>query len=413
MIQSLEERMDAICAAPSVDRALKYIQTDHERTIAEQVALTEIPAPSFAEAERGAWFQERLTQLGLEAVQTDAVGNVFGLRKGVSNGPTVVICAHLDTVFPAGTDVTVSYRDGKLYAPGIADDGRGLAVVLAVLRALQESGVQTDGDILFGGTVGEEGIGDLRGVKTLFSNRGWSIDGFLSIEPGSPRRTTYLATGSRRYKVTYSGPGGHSFGDFGTPSAIHALGRAIALIADVRTPTDPKTTFTVGGVSGGTSVNTIAPEASMLIDLRSTGEAALRHLEDQVLEMVKKACGEENERWQRADMTVKIEQIGDRPAGQQSAEAPIVQAARAAARALGLEPALDEAQSTDANVPIALGIPAVTLGGGGGCGGMHTLSEYFDPTDAYIGVQRALLTVLALVGVKGVTDALLDRRTLG
>ncbi|MCY0876501.1 MAG: M20/M25/M40 family metallo-hydrolase [Firmicutes bacterium] len=406
-----QAQLHEMYTASSVQQALAFIHKDHERTVQEQVALTEIPAPAFQEQKRGAAYAEKLKALGLEGVRTDSVGNVFGIRRGHGKGPTVVVCAHLDTVFPEGTDVTVKHIDGKLYAPGISDDGRGLTVVLAVLRALQQTGIQTIGDLVFGATVGEEGVGDLRGVKALCADSEWPIDGFLSIEPGSPRRTTYLATGSHRYKVTYRGPGGHSFGDFGTPSAIHALGRAVARIADVVTPNDPKTTFTVGEISGGTSVNTIAQEASMLIDLRSNDETALATLETDVLAILRDACTKENERWQTEEgISVQIDLIGDRPAGQQSAESVIVQVAGAAAGELGLEPALDGAQSTDANVPIALGIPAVTLGGGGGCGGMHTLAEYFDPTGAHIGVQRVLLTVLGLVGVEGVIEPLLGPR---
>lgn len=411
MAYTLGELLQTMAADPFVSRTLMYIEEDQERTTEQQIALTEIPAPAFCEGPRAMYFKACLEQLGLADVQTDAVGNVFGIRRGTGDGPSLVVCAHLDTVFPEGTDVRVQRRDGKLYAPGIADDGRGLAVVLALLRAMQAMELATVGDIHFGATVGEEGVGDLRGVKALCADETRTIDGFISIEPGSPRRTTYLATGSHRLKVTYTGPGGHSFGDFGTPSAIHALGRAVAAIAELRVVSEPKTTFTVGGISGGTSINTIAQSATMLIDLRSNQDEALALLEAEVRGVLEDACAAENDRWQRAGICVQIEQIGDRPAGAQSLDAAIVQAACAAARELGMEPALDEAQSTDANVPIALGIPAVTLGGGGSCGGMHTLSEYYDPTEAHVGVQRALLTVLALVGIPGVCAPMLVRRS--
>lgn len=422
----IQEIMGQVSAHSDVRRALAWIHADVERTIEEQIELTEIAAPSFQEALRGERFKEKLEALFLEDVCIDPVGNVTGIRRGVGDGPTLLICAHLDTVFPAGTDVSVKRREGRLFAPGIADDGRGLATVLGLARALQESGIKTRGDILFGATVGEEGLGDLRGVKALFGGHTQAkpaqagltsadyvprIDGFISIEPGSPSRTTYLATGSRRYRITFHGQGGHSFGDFGTPSAIHALGRAIANIADLRPPRDPKTTFNVGEISGGTSVNTIAQRASMLLDLRSNSLAELSALEEQALCAVRAACDEENRGVDRPKLRVEIEKIGDRPAGEQSPDAPIVRASLAAARVLGLEPVLDQAQSTDANVPIQLGIPSVTLGGGGDCGGMHTLEEFFDPRGSHVGVQHAFLTMLALVGVRDAWEPLLENRS--
>ncbi len=421
MTDRIQEIMKAVRVHPDVERALAWIHADVERTIEEQIELTEIAAPSFQEDLRGERFKEKLEALLLEDVRVDRVGNVTGIRRGVGDGPTLLICAHLDTVFPAGTDVSVKRRAGRLFAPGIADDGRGLATVLGLARALQESGIKTRGDILFGATVGEEGLGDLRGVKALFRDQARTdlassdhvprIDGFVSMEPGSPARTTYLATGSRRYRITFYGPGGHSFGDFGTPSAIHALGRAIAKIADLRPPSHPKTTFNVGGVSGGTSVNTIAQSASMLLDLRSNDVAELGALEDQALHAVHAACEEENHGIERPHLRVEIEKIGDRPAGEQSPDAPIVRASLAAARVLDLEPGLDQAQSTDANVPIHLGIPSVTLGGGGDCGGMHTLEEFFDPSGSHIGVQHAFLTMLALVGVRDAWEPILEKRS--
>ena len=241
---------ETLLADVQVRAALQFAEWDHQTTIEDQIRITEIPAPPFMEETRRLYYQACLEGLGLQSVTTDAEGNVFGVRKGSGNGPRIFVSAHLDTVFPEGTDTTVKERDGKLYAPGIADDGRGLAVTLAVLRALNHANIQTQGDIIFGATVGEEGLGDLRGVKALFRDN--HVDGFISIEPDSPARVTYLATGSHRYRITYQGPGGHSFGAFGIPSAIHAMGRAIAMISDIAVPEFPKTTFTVGTVSGGT-----------------------------------------------------------------------------------------------------------------------------------------------------------------
>jgi len=402
-----------------VQQALKFIESDNENTTRDQVAVTEIPAPPFQEETRGEYYKSRLEALGLSQVQVDDVGNVFGVWKGVAEGPTVFVGGHLDTVFPDGTDTVVREQDGVYYAPGISDNGRGLAATLSLVRALQHSKIQTVGDIAFGATVGEEGLGDLRGVKALFRSDDARpnqtaqppLDGFISIEPGDPQRVTYLGTGSHRYRVTYSGPGGHSFGAFGTPSAIHALGRAIARIADLQVPTNPRTTFTVGEIRGGTSVNTIAAEASMMVDIRSNSDDALLELEKQVLAAVREAAVEENNRWGSSSIDVLCELVGDRPAGVQAADSIIVQAAFAATTSLGFTPEHDEPKSTDANVPISLGVPSLTLGGGGDGGGMHTLGEYFNPTEAHQGVQKILLTILGLVGVEAVTEPLLPKRS--
>ncbi|WP_172195401.1 M20/M25/M40 family metallo-hydrolase [Saccharibacillus qingshengii] len=402
---------DRLIQDPSVHRAFDFLKEDNERTTGEQIELTEIEAPTFEEAEKGRLFARKLSELGVEDVAVDEAGSVFGLRKGNGRGPRLVVCAHLDTVFPRGTNVRARREGSRIYAPGIADDGRGLASVLTLLRALNQAGLRTEGDLLVGATVGEEGLGDLRGVKTLFAGRR-DLDGFISIEPGTPDRITYLGAGSKRYKVTFEGPGGHSFGSFGTPSPIHALGRAIGRIADLEVPHHPKTTFNIGVVQGGTSVNTIAETAEAVIDLRSVSREHLERLESRVLELIRQAAHDENSRWRRADaIQVRIERVGDRPAGSQSPDSTIVQAAAGAGIAMGFRPILEGPSSTDANVPIDLGIPAVTLGGGGDFGGAHTLGEYYDPTDAHLGVQKILLTILGLVGLAGVTDPLLPKRS--
>ncbi|MCT8137822.1 M20/M25/M40 family metallo-hydrolase [Anaerobacillus sp. CMMVII] len=390
-----------------IKEVMEFLKIENETTLKDQIELTEIPAPTFSEQVRGNDYRKRLELLGLKDIHTDEVGNVFGVRPGTSSGPTIVVCSHLDTVFPKGTDVSVKHRDGKVFAPGIADDGRGLAVVLTLLKVLNHFQIETKGDILFGATVGEEGLGDLNGVKALFEKKIKDIDAFISVEPGSPSRITYLATGSRRYSVTYRGRGGHSFGNFGIPSAIHALGRAVAMISQLETPSDPKTTFNVGTINGGTSVNTIAAEANMVIDLRSTSQKELLNLEENALKIIHQAAADENKRWDSEDLQVEITQVGDRPAGSQPMDAMIVQAAVAATKAIGFEPILDAPNSTDSNVPISFGIPAVTLGGGGDFGGIHTLKEFFDPTNAYYGPQQILLTLLGLVGMEGVSEPLI------
>ncbi|MFA9560318.1 M20/M25/M40 family metallo-hydrolase [Evansella sp. AB-rgal1] len=402
----VEKVFNLLANEESIKQALSYIQTENDNTTKDQIEVTEIPAPTYLEKERGEYYKERLISLGLEDVTVDEVGNVFGKRPGKGDGPTLVVCSHLDTVFPEHTDTKVVYKDGKIYAPGISDNGRGLAVVLTLIKTLNHIGLETEGDIVFGATVGEEGLGDLCGVKALFKERE-DLDGFISVEPGDPSSTIFLGTGSHRYHVTYKGPGGHSFMAFGLPSAIHAMGRAIAFISDIQTPSDPKTTFTIGMVDGGTSVNTIAQEASMLVDIRSTSKEELLSLEEKIVAFIHQAVKDENDRWNTDSISVDLKLVGDRPAGVQSPDTAIVQSSLAASKVLGSTPTLAPSSSTDSNVPISLGIPAVTLGGGGESGGIHTLDEYFDPTDAYQGVQKIFLTMIGLVGVSGVSEPLL------
>ena len=280
--------------------------------------------------------------------------------------------------------------------------------MLSIIRALKEDNIQLLGDIVFCGTVGEEGLGNLRGVKKLFSDHK-DIDGFISIDGTGVGTITYLATGSHRYKVTYEGPGGHSYNNFGLPSAIHAAGRFIASISDLRPPKEPKTTFTVGTIHGGTSVNAIAAKAEMLIDIRSNSESELLKLETEILTLLKAATDKENEHWNNGQVTANIELLGDRPAGSQSSKNPIVQAAYAAGQFLGIESQLSPPSSTDANIPISLGIPAIAIGRGGTSGGIHTKDEWFDPENAFMGPQRTLLVILSLVGVRGVNIPLLKK----
>jgi acetylornithine deacetylase/succinyl-diaminopimelate desuccinylase-like protein len=389
-----------------VKAALAFIRDDEARTLAEQKEIVVIAAPPQQEQRRAQDYVRRFAELGLGNARIDSEGNVVVVRPGTGKGPKLVISAHLDTVFPAGTDLTVKERDGRLMAPGIGDDTRGLVEMLSMARALKAADIQTTGDIWFVATVGEEGLGNLRGVRALFREHR-NLDGFITIDGNQPGRITYLAVGSHRYRVTYRGPGGHSFSAFGTPSAIHALGRAIAKVADLRTPGDPKTTFTVGTVAGGTSVNTIASEATMELDMRSVRMPQLLDVEKAVMAALKEAAAEENARWGRQAISVDIQIVGQRPAGAQRPDAPIVQAAMLALRAVGLVPVLEEPGSTDANTPINLGIPAIAVGRGGANGRVHSTDEWFDPKDAYLGPQKTLLTLLALVGVEGVSKPML------
>jgi acetylornithine deacetylase/succinyl-diaminopimelate desuccinylase-like protein len=383
-----------------VKEALAYLERTEAQTVEEQIALCQIPAPPFKEAARAADFRRRLEALGLRNVRIDAEGNVIGERPGEPGGPTVVISGHLDTVFPEGTDVTVKREGTRLRGPGIGDDCRGLAVVLATARALDAAKVRTRGTLLFVGTVGEEGEGNLRGVRHLFATElKDKVDYFVSVD-GTGIGITSDAVGSHRYRVTYKGPGGHSYGAFGMPNPMHALGRAIAALADFQVPADPKVTFSVGVVEGGTSVNSIAASASMLVDMRSVDAAALQALDDRFQKAVRDALAAENGRWQSdVELTVQVDTAGIRPAGSQPAGAPVVRAATDAARALGLQAPIG-ASSTDANIPISLGIPAVTVDGGGDGGGAHSLDEWFDTRDSHKGTQWVLLYASTLAGVK-------------
>lgn len=380
----------------AVARALDLVNTIEPWVLERQVALCQIPAPPFAEQRRAEAYRRALTDLGLQQVRIDAEGNVIGVRPGRSARPNTVISAHLDTVFPEATDVTVS-RDGtRLRGPGIGDDCRGLAVVLGIVRALQESAVETPGTLTFVATVGEEGLGDLRGVKHLFAKElAGRIDRFVSID-GSGLGVVTGGVGSLRYRVTFSGPGGHSYGAFGMPNPMHAMGRAIARISDLQVPTRPKTTFNVGRVGGGTSVNAIAFESWMEVDLRSESADALAALDTQFRSAVDAAVAAEAARW-TSPVIIKAETtlVGNRPAGRTSDTSPIVLAARSVGQALGLETVLGTS-STDANTPMSLGIPAITIGGGGRGEGAHSLEETFDTSGSADGTRRAVLLAVAL-----------------
>jgi tripeptide aminopeptidase len=404
--------LEAILAHPKIVKTLDDIKADDERAFAEQKRITEIPAPPFKEKIRAEYYQKRMQELGFKDAAIDAEGNVIALRKGSGGGrPRLVVSAHLDTVFPEGTDVTVKEKDGAIVAPGIGDDSRGLAAMLSLIKVMNENQIATVGDIMFVGTVGEEELGNLRGVKALFREY-TDIDGFISIDGLGITRVVNQATGSHRYEFTFKGPGGHSFQEFGLPSATHAMGRAIAKIAELQPPSDPKTTFTVGTVTGGTSVNAIAAEARMAVDMRSNSTDELLKLEARLLDLVKEAVTDENARWKSDKMTVEAKLIGDRPAGIVAMDSPIVQSTQRAVLAVTRGPRPTFAgSSTDSNIAMSLGIPAVTIGGGGEGGNWHSRNEWYKPVNAWYGPQNALLTVLILTGLDGVTKpALLVRK---
>jgi tripeptide aminopeptidase len=380
---------------PTVKAALEAAKRNEAHFIDEQVRICEIPAPPFHEETRGKELERLFKQAGLENVRIDKAGNVIGVRPGASAHPNLVFAAHLDTVFPEGTDVKVK-RDGTvLKGPGIGDDCRGLAVVLGVIKALNDAKVKTPGTITFVADVGEEGLGDLRGTKNLFNDslKG-QIDKFISVD-GTGLSVTNVGVGSYRYRVTFKGPGGHSFGAFGMVNPIQAMGRAIAKIDSFDVPATPKTTFNVGRVGGGTSVNAIPFECWMEVDMRSSDKNSLESVNTKFKNAVKEAVDEENRRWKRGSITADPELVGLRPAGSTSPDSGIVITALAVSKIFGFSGNLGEG-STDSNVPMNVGILAITIGGGGRGTDAHALSESFDTKDSYLGTQRGVLLAIAL-----------------
>jgi tripeptide aminopeptidase len=381
---------------PSVKAALEGVRRNEPYFIGEQIRVCEIAAPPFHEQERGKELERLFKQAGLENVRIDAVGNVIGVRPGAAAHPNVVFSAHLDTVFPEGTDVHVKREGSVLRGAGIGDDCRGLVVLLGMIRALREANVQTPGTITFVADVGEEGLGDLRGTKNLFDDslRG-QIDKFVSID-GTGVTVTNVGVGSYRYRTTFKGPGGHSFGSFGLANPIQAMGRAIAKIDNFEVPANPRTTFNVGRVGGGTSVNAIPFECWMEVDMRSADKASLEAVNAKFKAAVAQALEEENRRWNnRGAISVANELVGYRPAGMTASDSAIVITATAVSKVFGFSGKLMEG-STDSNVPMNRGIPAITIGGGGTGMGAHSASESYDITDSWLGTQRALLLAVAL-----------------
>jgi tripeptide aminopeptidase len=385
-----------------VKQAFDFIDASAARFTSEHIRICEIPAPPFKEQERGRYFASRFAELGLSDVHTDSAGNVIGFYRGQSDGGLLVLSAHLDTVFPEGTDVTVRRVGSRLCAPGIADDTAGLACLIGLVQSLNAAHITPQGTIAFVATVGEEGEGDLRGVRHLFSEGrlAGKVAGFISFDGSGVNYITHQALGSRRFRVKLEGPGGHSWGDFGVVNPIYALGRAIAKITAYRAPADPRTTYNIGRIEGGESVNVIPQTASMDVDLRSASENELSKLEEFLLSAINQAVLDENALRASSGQKLRseIRLIGNRPSGETPREAAIVRAAIEASRTLGVNPVLNRA-STDSNIPISMGIPAVTIGAGGISGDSHRLTEWYDPAGRELGYKRALLLALAMVGI--------------
>ena len=392
----------AIMDDAAVRAGMAHIVSIEPQSRRDLIELTEIPAPPFGEQARAERFAEMLREAGLTDVTIDAEGNAVGRRPGRSGDRVVAYAAHLDTVFPAETDVTVRFDDEKMYAPGIGDNTRGLVTVLGVLRAMQHAGIETDADILFIGNVGEEGLGDLRGVKYLFRDGAARIDTFIAVDGGESNRIVYGGVGSHRYRVTFRGPGGHSWGAYGLANPHHALGRAIQIFdenAPSVTGSGEKTSHNVGRIGGGTSVNSIPFESWMEIDMRSGSQAKLDDIDAVLQAAVEQALQEENAgRLDGPELTVEVKRVGTRPAAMQPLTNPVVQRAMAATTAFGIEPSL-RISSTDSNLPISKGIPAVTMSRGGVSEGAHSPDEWWQNVDGHIGIQIGLVTLLAEAGL--------------
>lgn len=386
--------------AQNFDQILDTIRADQAWTLEQQISICQIPAPPFKEAERGKEYARRLGSLGLVDIRTDSEGNVISRWPGSqAPKPLIVFSAHLDTVFPEGMDVTVKKDGAKLKGLGMGDDCRGLASVLTVAKAFQKHKATFNGTILFVATVGEEGQGDLRGMRHLFTKElKGQVDAFISVD-GTGTSLTTRGVGSNRYLVTYKGRGGHSYGAFGMPNPAHAMGRAIARIADIQVPAAPKTTFNIGRVEGGTSVNSIPISVSMEVDIRSESASELKTLDERLRAAFQAGLDGEKQRWpnSKAPLELEIKTMGLRPAAEPPDSQPIVQKAIAAAKAVGVTIFATRAGSTDSNIPMSLGIPAITIGGGGAAQGSHSIDEsYEDTPDSYKGPQWAATILKSL-----------------
>ena len=398
----MPDAIATLLAHPRIARARAAIETSDAETLAVQAAVSAIPSPTGAEGRRAAWLADRFRDAGLSGVRVDDAGNVHGWLGERSAGPAVVLAAHLDTVFGSEVDVTVR-RDGsgtRLEGPGISDNARGLAALVTLSRALVGSAVTFGHPVLFAGTVGEEGSGDLRGVRHLFGSREFSPHAMIAVDGAGVERIVHRGVGSVRMRARYRGPGGHSWAAFGVANAASAVGRAAAGVADVAISKDPPSSCSVVRLGGGTGLNSIPQEAWLDLDLRSEGAEALTRLEGSVIAALERARETENARRTPGTplLRLEIEPLGRRPSGLTPRAHPLVQAALDANRALGLAHEL-AASSTDANLPMSLGIPAIALGAGGAAGDTHRASEWYENTQGPLGIVRALLVTAAVAGV--------------
>lgn len=409
------EAFARLLADPGIQKALAYIKADHANMVEEQKEMALIPGAPYTELEiRSPMYREKLEQYGLADCFTDEVGNVFGYVHGSGAGPKILMEAHLDTVFPLETPLKIEMKGSRIYCPGIGDDTAAMASLLCVIRAIRHAGLKPCGTLMIGGTVGEESPGDARGVIHLMETQK-DLDAYIAVETCWTHRVTRGAVACVRYEVIFTGPGGHSWNAFGLPSPLHAAGRAVAAIAELQPPKAPKTTFNVGIINGGTTVNSIASETRMRVDVRSVSTRERDNLAKTIADIIHDAVKEENcarpmpEGSDSAGIAVTIRTYNVKPGGDQPINAPIVQIAAEATRAVGVEPQFLPPSSTNANFPIDAGMPALCIGAGGNAGNSHAPDEWFDPTGGYDGPQKCLLMLYAAAGLQGVTEPLMPK----
>ncbi|MEA4920531.1 MAG: M20/M25/M40 family metallo-hydrolase [Clostridiaceae bacterium] len=408
----VQKLFDEVISLPEVQRAVDFIEKDLENSIEEQIALTLIESPTFNEEKRSHAYAEYFKSLGLENVHVDDFGNTVGLWRGAGKGPKVLVEAHLDTVFPFGSVKEVKRENGVLYAPGICDDTRGLAILLAALRGLKETGFQTKGDIVFVGTSREEGMGSLGGMKD-FLDHNPDIDASISVDGGWVEEITYEATGFKTYEVNFYGIGGHAYGAFGKmANPLHAAARAVAKIADFQVPEDPKTTFCVSNFHAGNDagVHAIVPKATIKLNFRSNSAEILEELNDRVFKAIQEACDEETARWGKDTITWDCKQYCDVPAGNQDVHAPLVEATYlTAAHLVGSEKVkFGHGGSVNGNMAVARGLQCVTIGGGPYDVKCHNLEEFFPIEGAYKCPQEVMILLLLASGIEGKTESILQ-----
>jgi len=398
--RATEDSIEKLAQDSGCVRAFDWIDKNSDWVTQQQIRLNEIPAPEFGEAARGELLKKLFESAGLK-VRTDKTGNVIGERPGSDAKGVILLTAHLDTVFPAGTDVRVKRNGTRLDAPGISDNGAGLAALVGLARALSESRMRTMKTIVLAGDVGEEGEGNLRGIRALVESYGPRLSAVIAVDGASTDHITTQGVASRRFEVSVAGPGGHSWSDFGAPNPITALARGIVKFSSVQVPDEPRTSYNFGLIEGGTSVNSIPARAAVKIDLRSEDESELNQLESALRSAMQAGMREEISANHAQDdaLEMKIRSLGARPAGKLPDDSPLLNTLRNVDRYLGNRSRL-ERSSTDANIPLSLGIPAVALGGGGKGSGSHTLAEWYDPLGREMGLKRLLLTTLALAGVQ-------------
>jgi len=388
---------------PAVQRALELLRQESNWILQQQIRITSIPAPPFNEEERSLYLSEQFAAVGLQNVRRDAIGNVLGEWPGLDPEHLVILSAHMDTVFPPGMDIEVRREGDRWIGPGVADNGAGLAAVLVLARAFKECGLRTRATLLFVANVGEEGEGDLRGMRALFSDAALRrrVRAVIAVDGSTAERLTTMALGSKRFHIVVRGPGGHSWADFGLPNPVQALARAITRLTSVHIPAQPRTVLNIGEIQGGTSVNAIPYEATMKVDIRSEMESEIERLEEALRMAVSEGVAEENA-WARAkgvNLSVAISSIGHRPGGELSPRARILDVFRAVDAHLSIKTSIQRS-STDANIPISLGIEAVAVGGGGRSGASHSLREWYDPTDRDLALKRIFLALALLAGVE-------------